>query len=82
MIKATSGVDTVTCIVQLKYTFEEFEDLYNLEIAFVDESGLYTYAPICLYDEKIYSDGDVFRNLEGLICTCEEGDLDCEELSD
>jgi len=82
MIKTTSGDENVSCMVQLKYTFEEFKDLNDLEIAFVDETGLYTYAPICLYDEKIYSEGDVFRNSEGLICTCQEGDLECEKLSD
>ncbi len=72
-----AGVD---CIVQLKYTFEDMEDLdlSKVEVSFVDERGISTSPSFCFYDDKVYFDSDVFQGTEGEICVCEEGEVECE----
>lgn len=85
MIRPSNDPSSISCIVQLKYVFEEFGDLNleDMQIAFIDDAGLLTYASMCIHNEKVYSDGDVFRKDDDFICTCEEGEITCEEeLSD
>jgi len=84
MIRPSNDSSSINCIVQLKYVFEEFGDLdlEDMQIAFIDDAGFLTYASMCIHNERVYSDGDVFRKDDDFICTCEEGEIVCEELSD
>lgn len=83
MVRASTDSSSVSCVVQLKYVFEDFEVSDDIEIAFVNEAGVSEYANICAYNGRVYSESDVFRNVDGLICTCENGQVDCvEELLD
>jgi hypothetical protein len=81
-VEKTEGI---SCVVELKYVLEDFKgfDLEKMQIVFVNEQGLETYASTCIYGDRIYSDNDVFRATEDSICTCEGGEVTCEEeLSD
>ncbi len=82
MVRPTEGPEGLNCVVQLKYIFSDIEGLGETRVSFVDENGFVTYALVCPYNGKLYSDSDVFRNLEGEICTCVEGEIDCEVLPD
>lgn len=88
-LKLYNNIDSenggISCIVELKYIIEGIEnfELDKINIVFVDANGIETYALICIYDEIIYSDDDVFKNQEGLICLCDSGEIICDEdLSD
>ncbi len=77
--------DGSRCVVELKYTLEDFvqKDLDEMGIVFVNEEGLETHASICIYDNSIYSDDDVFKGGNDMICVCEDGEVSCSEsLSD
>jgi hypothetical protein len=72
-----SGVD---CIVQLKYIFEKMDDLdlSKVDISFVNERGIATSPSFCFYNDKVYFDSDVFQGIEGEICVCRDGEVDCK----
>lgn len=81
-VEKTEGIG---CVVELKYVLEDFKDfdLEKIEIVFVSEDGLETYASMCVYGGRIYSDEDIFKATEDSICVCEAGQVICEEeLSD
>ncbi len=82
MVKPSVGEDVLNCTVQLKYFFEDFGDLGNMKIAFVDSDGFPNEALMCVYNGNVYSDNDVFRNANGEVCTCLRGRISCERLSD
>ncbi len=82
MVRPTESETSLNCLVQLKYVFNDLDRLNDIQVAFIDDSGLLTYASMCVYNGKIYSDKDVFKGEEEKICTCEEGEITCDELSD
>ncbi len=80
MIRPVEGDLAIDCVVQLRYVIENFES-FGLEmknIRFVDEFAKATSPRICLYNDRVYSDGDVFQNTKGEICNCKGGLIDCE----
>ena len=79
MVRPVEETSSLSCIVQLKYVFEELKELDDIQIAFIDDSGLLTYAPTCFYEGKIYSDKDVFKGAGEEICICEEGEIKCDD---
>jgi len=72
----------IPCMVELKYVFEDISDLdlENIKIAFVHDDENLTYASICIYDQKIYSEDDVFKNSKDEMCTCLDGEIECESI--
>ena len=82
LVEPGEGID---CVVELKYTLEDFSDFYSekTQILFVDQEGFEVQASICLYGGIIYNDEDIFKGEEGMICICENNEIICdEELSD
>lgn len=77
-IEPEEGMD---CIIELKYILKDFTefDSDKIQIIFVDENGLQTYASICVYKDIIYMNEDVFKGSDDMICICEEGEIVCEE---
>ncbi len=77
-IKSEEGIG---CIIELKYTLKDFTefDSDKMQIIFVDEDDLETYASICLYNDIIYMSEDVFKGDDDVICICEAGEIICEE---
>lgn len=81
----TEVKEGIDCVVELKYTLEDFSDFDSekMQIFFVDRSGFEVQAPICIYDDMIYIDEDVFQTEDGMICICENNEIICDEdLSD
>jgi hypothetical protein len=83
MVRPSDEESAISCLVQIKYVFESLEGLSldDMQIAFVDDSGVVTKASMCIHNQKVYADSDIFRNSEGEICTCEAGIITCEENS-
>ncbi len=78
----------IDCFVELKYVFEDYDgfdfNFENIRIAF-ESNGLMEYASTCIYEERIYSDGDVFVGEDDEIYVCDRGEIVLEseqELSD
>jgi hypothetical protein len=82
MVKPLGSTESLACTVQLKYILEDFDDLEKMEIAFVDSEGVVTDAKMCVFNGNVYSDNDVFMDADGSLCTCYDGEVNCEELSD
>ncbi len=76
-VEEKSGID---CIVELKYILEDYgdSDFDDINIVFVDKAGFETHALVCAYGGSIYSNEDVFKSEEGLICECKDGEIVCD----
>ena len=71
----------ISCVVELKYTLENFSDFDSekMQILFIDKNGFEVEAPICIYEDMIYIDDDVFKSEDGAICVCKNNEITCDE---
>ena len=80
MIRRVDDEETIGCLVRLEYTFEEIDyvDLKNVELRFIDNLGVVTSPNVCLYNDRVYFEGDFFEGEDKEVCVCEDGVVDCE----
>lgn len=81
-VNTVSSIFSTPCVVKVLYQIKNLPiDIENgVELLFTDQSGYYTRADVCVYNSKLYNQGDKYYSLDKCnICTCVDGKTKCTE---
>lgn len=81
-VNTVSSIFSTPCVVKVIYQIKNLPiDIENgVELLFTDQSGYYTTADVCVYNSKLYNQGDKYYALDKCnICTCSDGLTKCTE---